>query len=115
MPEEDQKKPETTPHRMKRIAWPNAKYGVYLAITIIIVVLLIFYRDLIFQIIYFMAKDLSKIAKQKKIMENKKEENKNQTPPKMARLAWPKAKYGVYLALFIIIFILLILYKDLIL
>ena len=48
-------------------------------------------------------------------MENKKEENKNQTPPKMERLAWPKAKYGVYLALFIIIFILLILYKDLIL
>ena len=46
-------------------------------------------------------------------MENK-EENKNQTPPKMARLAWPKAKYGVYLAL-VIIFVLLILYKDLIL
>ena len=45
-------------------------------------------------------------------MEDKKEENKNQTPPKMARLAWPKAKYGVYLALIIIIFFLLILYKD---
>ena len=49
-----------------------------------------------------------------KIMENK-EENKNQTPPKMARLAWPKAKYGVYLAFIIIILVLLILYKDLIL
>ena len=49
-----------------------------------------------------------------KIMENK-EENKNQTPPKMARLSWPKAKYGVYLAFVIIIFVLLILYKDLIL
>ena len=49
-----------------------------------------------------------------KIMENK-EENKNQTPPKMARLAWPKAKYGVYLAVIIILFFLLILYKDLIL
>ena len=48
MSDEDQKKPETTPHRMKRIAWPNAKYGVYLAIIIIIVVLLIFYKDLIF-------------------------------------------------------------------
>ena len=47
-------------------------------------------------------------------MENKKE-NKNQTPPKMARLAWPKAKYGVYLAFIIILFALLILYKDLIL
>ena len=49
-----------------------------------------------------------------KIMENK-EENKNQTPPKMARLAWPKSKYGLYIALFIIILVLLILYKDLIL
>jgi len=48
-------------------------------------------------------------------MENKKEENKNQTPPKMARLAWPKAKYGLYLAFVIILFALLILYKDLIL
>ena len=49
-----------------------------------------------------------------KIMENK-EENKNQTPPKMARLAWPKAKYGLYIAIFIIISFFLILYKDLIL
>jgi len=48
------------------------------------------------------------------IMEDKKE-NKNKVPYKMARIAWPKAKYGVYLALFIIIFSLLILYKDLIL
>ena len=43
------------------------------------------------------------------------EENKNQTPPKMARLAWPKAKYGVYLAIVIIFLVLLVLYKDLIL
>ena len=48
MSDEDQKKPETTPHRMRRIAFPNAKYGVYLAIIIIVVVLLIFYRDSIF-------------------------------------------------------------------
>jgi len=41
--------------------------------------------------------------------------SKNKVPSKMARLAWPKAKYGLYLALFIIIVILLILYKDLIL
>ena len=47
-------------------------------------------------------------------MENK-EEKKNQTPPKMARLAWPKAKYGIYLAVTIIVIVLLILYKDLIL
>ena len=49
-----------------------------------------------------------------KIMEDK-EENKNQMPPKMARIAWPKAKYGIYLALTIIVIVLLLLYKDLIL
>ena len=47
MPDEEQKKPEI-PHRMSRIAWPNAKYGLYLAIIIIISFLLIFYKDLIF-------------------------------------------------------------------
>ena len=43
------------------------------------------------------------------------ENDKNKTPPKMARLSWPKAKYGLYLAVLIIVIILLILYKDLIL
>ena len=38
--------------------------------------------------------------------------NKNKIPTKMARLAWPKAKYGLYLAVFIVIAVLLILYKD---
>ena len=47
MSDKDQRKPEI-PYRMKRIAFPNAKYGVYLAITIIIIVLLIFYRNSIF-------------------------------------------------------------------
>ena len=41
--------------------------------------------------------------------------NKNKIPSKMARLAWPKAKYGLYIAIFIIISFFLILYKDLIL
>ena len=41
--------------------------------------------------------------------------NKNKVPSRMARIAWPKAKYGLYLAIFIIIVSLLILYKDLIL
>ena len=41
--------------------------------------------------------------------------DKNKVPSKMARMAWPKAKYGLYLAIFIIIVSLLILYKDLIL
>jgi len=47
MTDEDQKKPEI-PHRMSRIAFPKAKFGVYLALIIIVLVLLIFYRDLIF-------------------------------------------------------------------
>ena len=47
MSDEQQKKPEI-PRRMSRIAWPKAKYGLYLAIIIIIVLLLISYRDLIF-------------------------------------------------------------------
>ena len=47
-------------------------------------------------------------------MENN-EENKKKVPYKMARLAWPKAKYGVYFAFIIILLTLLILYKDLIL
>ena len=42
-------------------------------------------------------------------------ENKNKVPYKMAIIAWPKAKYGLYLAFVIILFALLILYKDLIL
>ena len=45
-------------------------------------------------------------------MENK---NENKTPIKMSRVAWPKAKYGVYLAFVIILLALLVLYKDLIL
>jgi len=47
MPDEDQKKPER-PHRMSRIAWPKAKYGLFLAVIIIILFLLISYRHLIF-------------------------------------------------------------------
>ena len=47
MSDEGQKKPEI-PHRMSRIAFPKAKYGVYLAIIIIIGFLLILYKDLIF-------------------------------------------------------------------
>ena len=42
------------------------------------------------------------------------EENKNKTPEKMARLAWPKAKYGAILALIVIIVGNLIYYKDII-
>jgi len=46
MPDEEQKKPEI-PHRMSRIAWPKAKYGLYLALIIILLALLLLYKDLI--------------------------------------------------------------------
>ena len=36
----------------------------------------------------------------------------NKTPRKMARLAWPKAKYGVILAVIIIFVVNIIYYKD---
>jgi len=42
MSEEEQKKQEK-PYKMNRIAWPNAKYGLYLAIIIII----LFYINII--------------------------------------------------------------------
>ena len=44
--------------------------------------------------------------------ENKSENNLNKTPEKMARIAWPKAKYGVIIAVIIIIIANLIYYKD---
>jgi len=51
MPEEEQKKPEK-PIRMSRIAWPKAKYGLFLAIIIIMLFLIISYGDLIFHFFY---------------------------------------------------------------
>ena len=42
-------------------------------------------------------------------------ETKNKTPSRMSRIAFPKAKYGMYLAIALILIILIILYKDLIL
>ena len=47
-----------------------------------------------------------------KMEENNPQENLNKTPSKMSRLAWPKAKYGVILAVIIIIVINFIYYKD---
>jgi len=40
------------------------------------------------------------------------EESHNKIPYKMARLAWPKSKYGVILAVIIIILVNLIYYRD---
>ena len=46
------------------------------------------------------------------IMEEKKSENANKTPEKMSRIAWPKAKYGLIVAIIIIVVVNLIYYKD---
>ena len=40
-------------------------------------------------------------------MENK-EENKNKIPSRMSRVAFPKAKYGIYLAIALISLVLII-------
>tara|TARA_B100001105_G_scaffold114677_1_gene91862 strand:+ start:25 stop:177 length:153 start_codon:yes stop_codon:yes gene_type:complete len=50
MPDEDQKKPEI-PHRMSRVAWPNAKYGLIVAFVLIFIVLFILYKDVLFGLI----------------------------------------------------------------
>ena len=47
-----------------------------------------------------------------KMSDTNSEENKNKTPERMARLAWPKARYGFILAIIVIILINLIYYKD---
>jgi len=46
MIEEDKEKPEI-PRRMSRLAFPKAKFGVYLAVIIILIILLILYKDAI--------------------------------------------------------------------
>ena len=50
----------------------------------------------------------------KKMEDNNQREQQNKTPSKMARLAWPKAKYGVIIAIIIIVVVNLIYYKDVI-
>ena len=47
-------------------------------------------------------------------MENE-DKNKNQRPSRMINIAFPKAKYGFYVAIFIVALILLILYGGLLL
>ena len=49
-----------------------------------------------------------------KMEENNRKDQENKTPSKMARLAWPKAKYGVIIAIIIIVVVNLIYYKDII-
>ena len=45
-------------------------------------------------------------------MEDQDKNHINKTPSNMARLAWPKAKYGVYAAIIIIVIINVLYYKD---
>ena len=45
-------------------------------------------------------------------MDEKKSGNINKTPEKMSRIAWPKAKYGLIVAIIIIVVVNLIYYKD---
>ena len=52
------------------------------------------------------------IVYNQKMSDTNFEENENKTPTRMARLAWPKSKYGVVLAVIIIIIINLIFYRD---
>ena len=49
-----------------------------------------------------------------KKMQNPENNNQqeNKTPSKMARLAWPKAKYGAIIAVIIIVVVNLLYYKD---
>ena len=44
--------------------------------------------------------------------DQKSDNNQNKIPSRMARLAWPKAKYGLILAIIVIIIVNLIYYKD---
>jgi len=46
--------------------------------------------------------------------ENNQKEQQNKTPLVLARLAWPKARYGVIIAIIIIVIVNLIYYKDVI-
>ncbi len=45
-------------------------------------------------------------------MDENKSDNVNKTPEKMSRIAWPKAKYGLIVAIIIIVVVNLIYYKD---
>ena len=44
--------------------------------------------------------------------DQKSDNNPNKIPSRMARLAWPKAKYGVIIAAILIIVVNIIYYKD---
>ena len=39
------------PYRMSRVAWPKAKYGAVLAVILLVIINLIYYKDAIFSLI----------------------------------------------------------------
>ena len=45
-------------------------------------------------------------------MNDQDKNQSNKTPSRMARLAWPKAKYGVFAAIIIIVIVNVLYYKD---
>jgi len=47
---DSEEKKNKTPYRMSRVAWPKAKYGVVLAVILIIIINLIYYKDAIFSL-----------------------------------------------------------------
>ena len=47
--ENEEENKNKRPYRMRGVAFPKAKYGVYLAIIIVVVVLIVFYKDIIFK------------------------------------------------------------------
>ena len=44
--------------------------------------------------------------------EKKLDEQETATPPLMSRIAFPKAKYGLYVAIAIIVIVISLMYKD---
>ena len=47
-----------------------------------------------------------------RMSEEKNEEKESTPPPLMSRIAFPKAKYGLYVAIAIIIIVISLMYKD---
>ena len=45
-------------------------------------------------------------------MEEKQSDNKNKIPEKMASLAWPKAKYGLLVAIILFLIVNILYYKN---
>ena len=47
---DSEEKKNKIPYRMSRVAWPKAKYGVVLAVILLVIINLIYYKDAIFSL-----------------------------------------------------------------